>query len=67
MSPAYMRDCHPITRQLVAAAARDAELDGERAGYLLGVRAGRLAGFCWGLLCGSLLVAASFYLGWTTT
>ncbi len=32
--------------------------------YVRGVRAGRLAGFVWGLLLGAGAVAASFHLGW---
>jgi len=31
--------------------------EGERVGYLHGARAGRLAGFCWGVLVGALAAA----------
>lgn len=42
---------------------RAAAVLSSRSGYLRGVRAGRLAGFVWGLLLGGLAVAAAVKLG----
>ena len=42
-----------------------AHAEGVQLGYVQGVRDGRLAGFCWGLLLGAAGVAACFYFGWT--
>ena len=36
--------------------------EGERVGYIQGARAGRLAGFCWGVLVGAIAAAGVWLL-----
>lgn len=37
---------------------------GFKLGYVAGARAGRLAGFCWGLMLGSAAVGLALKAGW---
>lgn len=59
-----VRSLHMQVRQAVGAAYREGLELGEELGYTSGVRAGRLAALCWGLLLGAILVAGAARLGW---
>lgn len=62
-APATANSAAPEGADLVLRLARDSFLAGQENGYVTGARAGRLAGFCLGILLGAGSVAWAFLAG----